>query len=518
MPRMNNNRSKFAMPTMAKNPMKTLGRLFKFIFERYWLLFVIVFLCIALSSFGSVAASSMMSDVTSAVERMLKDKLSGEAVDFTDFTRIIITMVAIFLVGTVGMLAYSKIMVRISQGVMRDIRVEMFTKMQSLPVKYFDTHSFGEIMSHFTNDTDTLEQLISNSIPQIFSSVMTILFCLVMMFVYSWQLALVVLITVFMMFFVIKGVGGKSAKYFSAQQRSYALFDGYIQEMLSGQKVVKVFNHEPQTQRGFDVVNDEFCDNLTKAHKYANIFMPIMANLTYTQYAIIAIVGAVLASTGLLQPGAGTISGTEQTALSVIVAFLSLSRTFTRPINMVSQQFNSIVMALAGAERIFTLMDEQPETDQGDVTLVRGAMAEGKFTFDDNGEYFWQVPSTDGNEYVKVAGDIRLENVDFSYNQTKQVLSGVNVFALVGQKVALIGKTGAGKTTISNLINRFYDVNNGVIYYDGIDVRRIKKSSLRRTLGVVLQEVNLFTGTVMENIRYGNPFASDEDVVNAAKL
>ena len=363
MPRMNNNRSKFAMPTMAKNPMKTLGRLFKFIFERYWLLFVIVFLCIALSSFGSVAASSMMSDVTSAVERMLKDKLSGEAVDFTDFTRIIITMVAIFLVGTVGMLAYSKIMVRISQGVMRDIRVEMFTKMQSLPVKYFDTHSFGEIMSHFTNDTDTLEQLISNSIPQIFSSVMTILFCLVMMFVYSWQLALVVLITVFMMFFVIKGVGGKSAKYFSAQQRSYALFDGYIQEMLSGQKVVKVFNHEPQTQRGFDVVNDEFCDNLTKAHKYANIFMPIMANLTYTQYAIIAIVGAVLASTGLLQPGAGTISGTEQTALSVIVAFLSLSRTFTRPINMVSQQFNSIVMALAGAERIFTLMDEQPETD-----------------------------------------------------------------------------------------------------------------------------------------------------------
>ena len=502
----------------AKNPMKTLGRLLKFIFKKYWALLTIVFLCIMLSSFSSVAASSMISDVISAIQTQLERTAAGQAADYSEIMRVIITMVVIFVVGTLGLLAYNKIMVKISQGTLREIRLIMFSKMQTLPVRYFDTHTFGETMSHFTNDTDALEQLISNSITQIFNSVMTIVFCLVMMFIYSWQLTIVVLVTVFLLFFVIKGIGGKSAKYFSAQQRSYAAFDGYVQEMLSGQKVVKVFNHEQKNMQGFDAVNDEFCENLTKAHKYANIFMPIMANLGYVQFGLIAIVGSVMAATGMLQLTVNPLSGTQQTALGIISSFLMMSRTFTRPINMVSQQFNSIVLALAGAERIFELMDEQSEVDDGKVTMIKGELTEKGFVERAQGEYYWKVPTDSGFDYKKVEGDIRLENVDFSYDGKKQVLSDVNVFAHVGQKVALIGKTGAGKTTISNLINRFYDIDKGAIYYDGINVKDIRKSDLRRTLGVVLQEVNLFTGTVRENIRYGNPDATDEQVYEAARL
>ena len=355
----------------AKNPMKTLGRLLGFLFKQYWLLFIIVFICIMLSSFSSVAASSMISDVISAIQTQLERVAAGYNADYSEILRIIFTMIAIFVVGTLGLLAYNKIMVVISQGSLREIRITMFTKMQSLPVKYFDTHTFGETMSHFTNDTDALEQLISNSITQIINSVATIVFCLVMMFSYSWQLTLVVLATVFLMFFAIKGIGGKSAKYFSAQQRSYAKFDGYVQEMLSGQKVVKVFNHEQKNMEGFDSVNDEFASNLTKAHKYANIFMPIMANLGYVQFGLIAIVGAAFAATGTLQLTVNPISGTQQTALGIISSFLMMSRTFTRPINMVSQQFNAIVMEIAGAERIFELMDEEPEKDNGAVTLEK---------------------------------------------------------------------------------------------------------------------------------------------------
>ena len=505
------------MPMMAKDPMKTLGRLLRYIFVRYWFIFIVVFVCILLSSFASVQASSMISDITSAIDTQLKVRLDGGVVDYSEIMKIIFTMIAIFAVGTVALFAYNRLMVKIAQGVLRDIRQDMFGKMQSFPVRYFDTHTFGETMSHFTNDTDALEQLISNSIPQIFNSAMTIIFCLVSMFVMSWQLTLVVLITVFAMFFAIKGIGGKSARYFSAQQRSYALFDGYIQEMLQGQKVVKVFCYEENNKNAFDKVNDEYCHNLTQAHKYANIFMPVMANLTYVQYGVIAIVGAVMVATGTLQLTENVISGTQQTALGVIVAFLALSRTFTRPINMVSQQFNSIVLALAGAERIFELMDTEPETDNGNVTLVTGKYVGGVFKEGD-GDYYWKVPTETGFSFVKTEGDIRLENVNFSYDGVKPVLKNVNVYAHVGQKVALIGKTGAGKTTISNLINRFYDIDDGVIYYDGIDIKNIRKKDLRKTLGVVLQEVNLFTASVKDNIRYGNPAATDEEVYAAARL
>ncbi|MBP5177612.1 MAG: ABC transporter ATP-binding protein [Clostridia bacterium] len=519
MPRPNNRR----VPTnshsfAAKNPMKTLSRLLKFVFKRYWFFFILVFLCIILSSFSSVAASSMLSDVTSAIKTQIDRVSAGFSADYTEIFTVIATMVGIFLIGTAGLLLYNKIMVRISQAVMRDIRLAMFTRMQSFPIRYFDTHGFGETMSHFTNDTETLEQLISNSIPQIFNSVMTIVFCLVMMFIYSWQLTLVVLASVFLMFFAIKGIGGKSAKYFSAQQRSYAKFDGYVQEMLSGQKVVKVFNYEEKNKAAFDKVNDEFCHNLTKAHKYANIFMPIMANLTYVQYGLIAMIGAFLAASGNLQLTTNLISGDEQTAIGVVMAFLSMSRTFTRPINMVSQQFNSIVLALAGAERVFELLDEQPEADDGTVVTEKGFLTGGAFTPSESGKLYWKIKNGDGFYYKPVEGDIVVKDVDFSYDGEKQVLKGINVFAHFGQKIALIGKTGAGKTTIANLINRFYDVDKGAIYYDGIDVKDIKKSHLRRTLGVVLQEVNLFTATVMENIRYGNPDATDEQVIEAAKL
>ncbi|MBO4572950.1 MAG: ABC transporter ATP-binding protein [Clostridia bacterium] len=505
------------MPMMAKDPMKTLGRLLRYIFVRYWFIFIVVFVCILLSSFASVQASSMISDITSAIDTQLKVRLDGGTVDYSEIMKIILTMIAIFAVGTVALFAYNRLMVKIAQGVLRDIRQDMFGKMQSFPVRYFDTHTFGETMSHFTNDTDALEQLISNSIPQIFNSTMTIIFCLVSMFVMSWQLTLVVLVTVFAMFFAIKGIGGKSARYFSAQQRSYALFDGYIQEMLQGQKVVKVFCYEENNEKAFDKVNDEYCHNLTQAHKYANIFMPVMANLTYVQYGVIAIVGAVMVATGTLQLTENVISGTQQTALGVIVAFLALSRTFTRPINMVSQQFNSIVLALAGAERIFELMDTEPETDNGNVTLVTGKYVGGVFKEGD-GDYYWKVPTENGCSYVKTEGDIKLENVNFSYDGVKPILKNVNVYANVGQKVALIGKTGAGKTTISNLINRFYDIDDGVIYYDGIDIKNIRKKDLRKTLGVVLQEVNLFTASVKDNIRYGNPAATDEEVYAAARL
>ena len=501
----------------VKNPGKTLGRVLGYLFRRYAVAFVAVLLCIFLSSYSSVQASAMIEKVIDAVTAQLDIIKDGGIADYTNVWQLLIKMAVIFSTGTVALLIYNQSMTIISQKVLHDIRTDMFTKMQRFPVKYFDTHTFGETMSRYTSDTDTLEQLISQSIPQIVNSVTTIIVCLWTMFVMSWQLTLLVLITVALMFFVIKLIGGKSAVFFAAQQRSVGKLNGYIEEMINGQKVVKVFCFEERNKKGFDVVNNELKDNAMNANKYANIFMPIMANLTYVQYVIIAVVGALLASKELLIVGEGS------TALGLISAFLLLSRTFTRPINMVSQQFNTVVMALAGAERIFELMDTEPEADNGYVTLVR-VVGEGEnlVEIDQNekaGYWAWKHPHGDGTlTYKKLEGDITLDKVDFSYDGIKQVLTDVSVYAKPGQKVALIGKTGAGKTTISNLINRFYDIDDGKIRYDGININKIKKADLRRSLGVVLQEVNLFTGTVMENIRYGNKFATDEEVIAAAKL
>ena len=507
------------MPTgmKVKNPGKTLGRVLGYVFKRYAFAFVGVFLCIFISSYSSVQASAMIDDVITAVDAQLKVIAGGTAADYSGVMKVILEMVVIFAVGTVALLIYNQSMVIISQKVLRDIRDDMFTKMQRFPVKYFDTHTFGETMSRYTSDTDTLEQLISQSIPQIVNSLTTIIVCLVMMFVKSWQLTVLVLLTVVLMFVVIKAIGGKSAAFFAAQQRSVGKLNGYIEEMINGQKVVKVFCYEERNEKGFDKVNDELKENATNANKYANIFMPIMMNLTYVQYVIVAVVGALLASSGLLIVGDGS------TPIGLIAAFLLLSRTFTRPINMVSQQFNTVVMALAGAERIFELTDTEPEADNGYVTLVRVSEENGEIKelapSDKAGYWAWKHPHGDGTlTYTRLAGEITLDKVDFSYDGVKQVLTDISIFAKPGQKIALIGKTGAGKTTISNLINRFYDIDDGKIRYDGININKIKKADLRRSLGVVLQDVHLFTDTVMENIRYGNKYATDEEVVAAAKL
>ena len=507
------------MPTgmKVKNPGKTLGRVLGYVFKRYAFAFVGVFLCIFISSYSSVQASAMIDDVITAVDAQLKVIAGGGTADYSGIMKVLLEMVVIFAVGTVALLIYNQSMVIISQKVLRDIRDDMFTKMQRFPVKYFDTHTFGETMSRYTSDTDTLEQLISQSIPQIVNSLTTIIVCLVMMFVKSWQLTVLVLLTVVLMFVVIKAIGGKSAAFFAAQQRSVGKLNGYIEEMINGQKVVKVFCYEERNKNGFDKVNDELKENATNANKYANIFMPIMMNLTYVQYVIVAVVGALLASSGLLIVGDGS------TPLGLIAAFLLLSRTFTRPINMVSQQFNTVVMALAGAERIFELTDTEPEADNGYVTLVRVSEENGEIKelapSDKAGYWAWKHPHGDGTlTYTRLAGEITLDKVDFSYDGVKQVLTDISIFAKPGQKIALIGKTGAGKTTISNLINRFYDIDEGKIRYDGININKIKKADLRRSLGVVLQDVHLFTDTVMENIRYGNKYATDEEVVAAAKL
>ena len=499
----------------SKNPVKTLGRVFKIIFSKHGKLFALAIACILIASLGSVYPSLMLRQIIETIENVIVGKQSG-----ADIASLLIRSVGIFAVIIVSITTYNQLMVVVAQSVLRDIRNDMFKKMQSLPIKYFDTHHFGDTMSHYTNDTDTLEMLISNSIPQIVNSVSTITVCLVYMLISSWQLTLVVLATVFGMFFVIKGVGGKSAKFFIAQQRSIATVNGYVEEMINGQKVVKVFCYEEKNKQGFDKVNDDWCYKATSANRYANIFMPIMGNLTYVQYAIIAIIGGIMAAKGsLITNGVSEMSG-----FALVVSFLTISRAFTMPINTVSQQFNSIVMALAGAERIFELMDETPETDDGYVTLTKIKYGEdGKeieCDISDKGALWaWRHPHGDGTlTYTLLKGRVDLLGVDFSYDGQKQVLNDINIYVEPGQKVALIGKTGAGKTTISNLLNRFYDIDDGKIRYDGININKIKKYDLRRSLGVVLQDVNLFTGSVMENIRYGNPLATDDEVRAAAKL
>lgn len=484
-------------------------------------MFIISLICIVLSSYASVQSMAMIEDLLIEINLQLESVKQGFTADYTGISEVLIKMVIIFLAGVVATYFSNRISIMLAQGTIRDIRDTMFKKMQYFPVKYFDTHTFGETMSRYTNDVDTMEELIANSIPNIVSSLVTIVVCLVEMIVKSWQLTLVVVITVFLMFFVIKGLGAKSAHYFIKRQTSLGKVNGYIEEMMNGQKVVKVFCHEGENQRSFDLLNEELNENSTLANKYANIFMPIMANLTYVQYVLIAVIGAVLANNNLLIVRDQSVSYSAAT-IALISAFLLLSRSFTRPINMVSQQFNSVIMALAGAERIFDLMDTEPEVDNGYVTLVKAREDEnGKIVEGDSGNwaYYWKHPHGDGTlSYTKLEGHVVLKDVDFSYDGEKQVLHDITIDAKPGTKVALIGKTGAGKTTISNLINRFYDIDDGKIRYDGININKIKKADLRRSLGVVLQEINLFTDTVMENIRYGNPDASDEEVYKAARL
>ena len=504
----------------AKNAGKTFARLFGYLLKGYAFRLLLVLACIGLSAVASLYAARFLEKLIAEITNLtdaVKAGLPTSELDYSPIVHEIVKMIIIYVLGILSSFLFNFMMVKVSQGVLKTVREDLFAKMQRLPIGYFDRNEFGNIMSRYTNDTDAIEQLISQSIPNSISSVVTIITSFIMMVTTSWQLTLVVLCTLVLMMLVIKFVGGNSARYFMAQQASVGKLNGYIEEMSNGQKVVKVFNHEEHAKMDFDKLNGELCDNMTKAHTFANIFMPIMANLNYLQYVIVAMVGGVLALKGLLIVPEGSV------ALGIVASFLLLSRNFSRPITMVSQQINSIVMALAGAERVFELMDEKPETDEGYVTLVNARLGENGEIIaceEHTGIWAWYNPKAKEGDpkYILLRGEITLEKVDFEYIPGKQVLNDITVYAKPGQKIALVGATGAGKTTIANLINRFYDIADGKVRYDGININKIKKADLRRSLGVVLQDVNLFTGTIAENIRYGRMDASDEDVIDAAKL
>ena len=488
-----------------KNMKKTAKRVLSYLGNYRWR-FILVLICIAITALTSVAGSLFMQPL---IDDYIKPLVLMDNPDFTSLVHALTILAIIYVFGILAMWLYSRLMITISQGILKKVRDEMFAKMQRLPIKYFDTHQHGDLMSRYTNDTDTLRQMLSQSIPQIFSSILSILAVIAAMIYTSWQLSLIVLASVVVMLVIVKFLGGKSSFYFARQQKALGAVNGYIEEMINGQKVVKVFCHEEKAKEGFEKINNELCRSMTLANSFANIMMPTMSNLGNLLYVVLAIAG-----------GAMALNGVGGLTLGAIAAFLDLSRGFFRPISQVSQQVNSIVMALAGAERIFELMDAEEEQDEGTVSLVRVEKdgRDYKETTSRNGIWAWKCPNEYGVSYQPLKGDVRFFDVDFGYNEEKIVLHDINLYAEPGQKIAFVGATGAGKTTITNLINRFYDIADGEILYDGIDIKQIKKPDLRRSLGIVLQDTNLFTGTVMENIRYGRLDATDEEVYAAAKL
>ncbi|MBQ3073619.1 MAG: ABC transporter ATP-binding protein [Ruminococcus sp.] len=494
--------------SLDKNQSKALKRLAAYIWKGYKFRFILVFLCIVVTSVVSAASASF---VGSVFDKYISVLIGSANPDYSELVSAILRTGGIFLFGIIAILVQNLVMVFITQNIMKDVRDDMFSHMQTLPIRYFDTHTHGDIMSHYTNDTDTLRQMISQSIPQLMSSVITIVvyFCF-MLFTNVW-LTLFVLLFVGLTLMITGSVASKSGKHFMIQQQSLGKINGYIQEMISGQKVIKVFNHEEKTKENFDSLNDELCETAYKANKFVNILGPITGNLGHLQYVLIAVVGGILAIAGL--PFAPS--------LGAIVSFLLYSKSFTMPINQVAQQASSIIMALAGAQRIFALMDEESETDEGYVTLVNAKYENDILTEtpEHTGLWAWKHPHEDGTTtYTELKGEVRFFDADFAYVKGKTVLHDINLYAEPGQKVAFVGATGAGKTTITNLINRFYDLEDGKVRYDGINIKKIKKADLRRSLGVVLQDTNLFTGTVAENIRYSKPDATDDEVIAAAKL
>lgn len=494
--------------SMDKNQGKTLKRLLALITGPYKFSFIMVFVCILVNSVVSAVSAMFIGNL---IDDYITPLLEMNIPDYSNLIRAIIVMSVIFLAGILSTLSQHLLMVRISQGVMKNIRDKMFEHMQTLPVKYFDTHTHGDVMSYYTNDIDTLRQMISQSIPQLMSSVITIVVYLVMMFATNVWLTLFVLLFVAFTVFVSGKVAGKSGKYFVKQQKALGKENGFIEEMINGQKVVKVFNRETHAKTDFDNLNDALGDTSYKANKFVNILGPINGNLAHLQYVCIAVFGGILAISGF-DPGL---------TLGVIATFLISSKSFSMPINQVSQQAGSIVMALAGAKRIFDLLDEESEADNGYVTLVNAKYENGeiKECKEHTGLWAWKHPHSDGTlTYHELKGEVVLSEVDFAYVEGKTVLQDISLYAQPGQKVAFVGATGAGKTTITNLINRFYDIEDGKIRYDGINLNKIKKDDLRRSLGIVLQETNLFTGTVADNIRYGKLDATDEEIVAAAKL
>ena len=497
----------FAGGKKAKNQGKTIRRILSYISGGYRVRLVVVLCCILLSALANVIGSMFLQTL---IDDYITPLLGMNHPVFTGLLHAILVMGLIYLVGVASTFLYNWLMVTVSQGVLKNIRDRMFAHMQSLPIKYFDTHTHGDTMSHYTNDTDTLRQMISQSVPQMFSSVITVVSVFCAMVMTSIPLTLLVLAFVAFMLFLVKKIGGQSGKYFVRQQRSLGAVNGYIEEMVSGQKVVKVFCHEKKAREEFDALNEKLREEASAANVYANILMPIMGNLGHLQYVLIAMVGGALAIGGV---GGLTLGG--------IAAFLQLSRSFTQPISQISQQFNSVIMALAGAERIFDLMDEEPEQDDGYVTLVHAKLENGQLTESETrtGMWAWKHPHGNGTvTYTRLTGEVEFFDVDFGYEPEKLVLHNITLDAQPGEKMAFVGATGAGKTTITNLINRFYDLADGKIRYDGININKIKKSDLRRSLGIVLQDTNLFTGTVEENIRYGKLDATQEEIEKAAKL
>ena len=486
----------------------------------YWPRLLVVFFCIVLDAIATASAATFLGTlIDDYIVPLLADAANGIAPVYTGLLTAILKMAGLYLLAVVAVFLQSRIMAIISHSILKNVRNEMFAHMQLLPIRYFDTHTHGEVMSFYTNDTDTLRQLISQTLPNVFSSAISLLVVFISMLNCSVWLTLVVVLCTLAMLKVTGKLGAKSGTFFVKQQTSLASLNGYIEEMINGQKVVKVFNHEEIAKGEFDHRNDDLCENATSANRFANVMGPVSNNMGHIQYVILAIIGGAMAIVGItnlsLTGGFGTLT------LGAITAFLTLSRNFMRPISQVMQQVNFIAMAMAGAERIFSLLDETPEADEGYVTLVNAREENGKLVESDKrtGIWAWKHPHQDGSvTYTRLTGNVEMTDVDFAYEEGKPVLHDITLYAKPGQKVAFVGATGAGKTTITNLINRFYDIADGKVRYDGININKIRKSDLRRSLGVVLQEVNLFTGTVMDNIRYGKLDATDEECIAAAKL
>ena len=485
----------------------TMKRLLKMLWSKYKIHLIVVFLCIVGNALFNVQGTMFMQTL---IDDYIVPLLKSSSPNFSGLFHALIRVGALYACGVVCAFTFNRIMVYVTQGFLRDLRIEMFEHMESLPIRYFDRTPHGDTMSVYTNDIDTLRQLISQSIPQLISSCMTIVTTFVSMIILNIPLTVLSVCMLMIMLVVSRKLGSLSGKFFVQQQGDLGKVNGYIEEMISGQKVVKVFNHEDQAIADFRKLNDELRESAYQAHKFANILMPVTVQLGNISYIICAIVGAILALNGHFALTIGT-----------LVAFLTLNKSFNQPIGQISQQINAVAMAQAGAGRIFDLLDQESEDDQGVVTLCRVETVDGKMVETDKrtGHWAWKHPRSDGHvELVEMKGDIRLEGVDFGYFDDRMVLHNVDVYANPGEKIAFVGATGAGKTTITNLINRFYDIQKGSITYDGIDIKLIKKDDLRRSLGVVLQDTHLFTGTVMDNIRYGRLDATDEECIEAAKL
>ncbi|MCI5597133.1 MAG: ABC transporter ATP-binding protein/permease [Lachnospiraceae bacterium] len=491
-----------------KNPGKTLKRLFGYVFREYKLHMAIVLIAIFCSSLANVAGNLFLK---SLIDDYITPLLGTNGANFAPLLKAIGIMALIYYTGALSTYLYNRLMIEVTQGTMKTIRDEMFSHLEKLPIKYYDTHAHGDIMSHFTNDTDTLRQMISQSIPQLLSSVITIISTFISMIVLSPILTILVILMVVVMVQVSKRIGGESSRYFIAQQQDLGAVNGYIEEMMEGQKVVKVFCHEEKVKEEFNEKNDKLFHSADNANAFASMMMPIMGNLGNINYVLTTAVGCALAINGI---GGLTLGG--------LASFLQLTRSFNQPINQVAQQFNSIIMALAGADRIFRLLDEKEEEDAGYVMLVNAKETEdGELveTKERTGLWAWKHQHGDGTlTYAKLEGKVVFDGVDFGYEDDKIVLHDIKMYAKPGQKVAFVGATGAGKTTITNLINRFYDIQDGKIRYDDININKIKKDDLRKSLGIVLQDTHLFTGTVRDNIRYGKLDATDEEIVAAAKL